>query len=506
MRLFRRIFILCIAFSLLFYIGLGAVLHKYYASEPQSLFKRVIGASGIVIGAEQLGLINLYALESIKFSNDSPTFLLHYSKSDLSYKDSIFNKIDAGQISVLEDRWKVWRNCKIIENGIGYKAKFKFHGSSVTPYRRGFESLSVKSKMPVNGRRSFKLITCDEMTYHHIFNNHIARKYGLITEDVGDIVAVNSRGKIRDFFQYSIFDEQYLQSFYNFSHPTIIRRNTFFDGSGNWHSSNLDSVRYNIDADSISKNDYQIWETVQKDLSVQSLDLAQMGRFLAFLQLFGHPHQTTGNNDKWVISDSILYPVWRQETRIVPINKFDLINNTVFNEYYYSSSYEIYKKCLSIPEVTEVRNRLFDLIVRNEENILNVLDSIFDSHKAMHTSFNENYLRIKSEHKYSRTQLRKNIQVLSTYLRHGYTNLSYDGDVFRMTSSRQNRLKIIINDKSYIYLPQSIKYNTHLEKLELTQNELVISGVQEISSLIIKDVLLDEELQIEKDYSLLIVN
>ena len=506
MRLSRGVFILSIAFFLLVYIGTGVVLNKYYSSDPQSRFSKLVSATGIIHGLEQLGLPNLYAFESIKLSNDSPTFLLDYSKNDLIYKDSIFNMIDAGRISILEDRWKVWRNCKIVENGLGYKVKFKLHGSSIVPYRRGFESLSVKSKMPINGRRYFKLITCDEMTYYQIFSNHFASKYGLVTEDVGDIVAVNSRGKIRDFFQYSSFDRQYLQSMYNFSQPRIIRRNTFSGGGNFWHSSNLDNVGYNLDADSISKNDYAIWEAVQKELSVQSLDLTHMGRFLALLQLFGHPHQTTGNNDKWVISDNILYPVWRQESDIVPIDKFDLINNTIFSGYYSSSSYEIYKKSLTIPKVIEVRNSMFDMIVSNRENILNRLDSIFDSHKEIHMSFNENYLLIKSRHKYSRTQLDRNIQALSKYLHHGYTNVSYDGDMLRITSSRQNKLRIEIDDKSYDYLPQNVEYHADLKKLELTQNELVISGVQEISSLIIKDVLLNEKLQIEKDYSFIVIN
>ena len=148
-------------------------------------------------------------------------------------------------------------------------SKFKFHGSSTTPYKLGYESFTIKSKYPINGYKKFKLITGNEMGYFNIFLNHISKKFSLISEDTGDIIATNSLGEIRDFYQYAVFDEEYLKSNYGIINSTILRRNTFFEAVNplEWHSSDLDKVSYNLDMDMINKNDYIFWENFNQNRS-----------------------------------------------------------------------------------------------------------------------------------------------------------------------------------------------------------------------------------------------
>ena len=96
-----------------------------------------------------------------------------------------------------------------------------------------YESFTIKSDFPINGYRNFKLINGREMNYLNVFFNLIGHKFNLITEDPGTIVATNSMGRIQDFFQYQLFDEDYLKTKYGMKEPLIIRRNTFWENNNN---------------------------------------------------------------------------------------------------------------------------------------------------------------------------------------------------------------------------------------------------------------------------------
>ena len=214
------------------------------------------------------------------------------------------------------------------------------------PIERVTKALQLNQNIPLMDTKNFKLITGNQMGYFNIFLNHVSKKFSLISEDEGDIVATNSLGEIRDFYQYAVFDENYLESKYNIINSTIIRRNTFNDviDGGNWHSSDLDNVSYNIDMDIINKNDYIFWEKFNQNPNNSQFDANYMGSFFALLQLFGHPHQITGNNDKWLISKNLIYPVYRNEGNIIPVSILDIQKNLLFEKYYHSSSLETYKK------------------------------------------------------------------------------------------------------------------------------------------------------------------
>ena len=75
--------------------------------------------------------------------------------------------------------------------------------------------------------------------YVNVFLNSNASFFNLYSEDSGDIVVTNINGKLSDFFQYSVFDENYIKTKFNIENPVIIRRRTFNEKISNeWHSSN----------------------------------------------------------------------------------------------------------------------------------------------------------------------------------------------------------------------------------------------------------------------------
>lgn len=509
MKYYNKVIFFILIFFLFLYFSIGLVFYLHWA-QPKipyvNTIPKVLGPISNILSSR--GVSKLYYFNPKVFTSDKNTFLLDFSRNDIIYKDSIFKLINSGDIKILEDRFKKWRNFNVIENENGISSKFKLHGSSVSPYLNGYESFTIKSKYPINGYKNFKLINSLEMNYFNIFLNHIGKKFSLIAEDTGDIVAVNSLSKIRDFFQYEMFDENYLISAYNIINPTIIRRNTFNDGINiyEWHSSDLDKISYNIDSDFISENDYIFWKLFNEKTESSQFDQNYMGSFFSLIQLFGHPHQITGNNDKWVIHNNKIYPVYRNEGNIIPVSANEIQKNMIFEKYYYSSSLEIYKKILTDNSVVNYRNLAFKKIVDNKENIIKDLDSIYLTHEKIHLMYNEHFLKLKFKHIHIKNTLINNINAIEKFLNGGFTILYFNGNELRITSTRNNKLEIKVNNKTFEFFPTILNYDQENKKLEFINNELVIKGVRNIIDLEITDKILNNNLEIEKDYTILSSN
>ena len=505
MSYYKKITIYFLSFYFILYFSIGSLFYIQYAQPYKTLFNITQIFNPFLEILHNKGFSKLYYFNPKVFSNAKSTFTLDFSSNDIKYKDSIIKLIKNGNVNILEDRYKNWRNFKVIENENGVNSKFKFHGSSTTPYRLGYESFTIKSKYPINGYKKFKLITGNEMGYFNIFLNHISKKFSLISEDTGDIVATNSLGEIRDFYQYAVFDEEYLKSNYGIINSTILRRNTFFDATnpGQWHSSDLDKVPYNLDMDMINKNDYIFWKNFNQNPNNSQFDPKYMGSFFALLQLFGHPHQITGNNDKWLISENLIYPIYRNEGKIIPISVLDIQKNLIFEKYYYSSSLDTYKKMLVNEDVIINRSLAFKKIVDNKHVIIKDLDSIYSSYKGIHQKYNKDFLKLKYRYSLIRRILIDNINSIEQYLNTGFTILYFDGNELKIKSTRNNKLQVQINEKIIDFSPILFNYNQKNKTLELDNNELLLNDISDISDLKIIDKILNKTLEIEKDYSIL---
>lgn len=503
MKFYKRFFYLSLAFILFIYLSIGAFFYLGYSKEYVGNIGKITNYISSFL--EKKGLYKFYHINTSHFSKKKANFLLHYSKNDYKQKDSILSLIKSGKIKILEDRYKNYRKIGILENKNEINAKIKFHGSDTDPYLAGFESYTIKSKYSINGYKYFKLITSTQMNYFNVFLNSNASFFNLYSEDSGDIVVTNINGKLSDFFQYSVFDENYIKTKFNIENPVIIRRRTFNEKISNeWHSSNLDDTPYNIDSKTLSNSDFEIWESFNNNPQSDQFDPEYIGSFMALLQLFGNPHQITGNNDKWILSQGKMFPVYRNEGLINPITVESLTYNNIFDIYYYSSSLENYKNFISNNKVIYYRNETFKKIIDNQYNVINSLDSIYNTHKKTHSSFNNNYLKIKYNFIYNKRTLINNIKSVEGFLNSGYTLIYFDGSKLKIKSTRVNKLEIIINDKKYEFFPTS--YKLEGKTLINKNNELLINNINNIDSLVIKDLTLNKTLQIEKDYSILFIN
>ena len=497
--------------SFIIYLSVFSLLYISYA-RPDIPFVRNIMYSRILYKASDIlinsGVGNLYFFNSGVLFNQKPDFVLKFSNNDLMHKDSLLKEMKSGQLSLLEDWRKNWRKFEIVNKGEEINAKYKYHGSNSSPYIDGYESFTIKSDFPINGYKNFKLINGREMNYLNVFFNLIGHKFNLITEDPGSIVATNSMGRVQDFFQYQLFDEDYLKVKYGMEESLIIRRNTFWENNNNpkWHSSNLDNVTYNIDLNSISKEKFALWETLLVSPSEKNYDAEYLGRFLALLQLFNHPHQITGNNDKWVIDNGKVYPVYRNEAHIEPIFLDEINTNSLFDKYWYSYSLEPYKSALANNNVLIERNRTFKKLHESKVEITSLLDSVFNKHRHTHRRYNKKYLKLNYEFKYKKRVLEENLNIIDNYLNSGHSLILFDGEKIKVSSTRKNPLKVELNDKVFTFLPKEYAYNKNDMTIRDSFNELIIENIDVIDSLKIHDMILNKTLEIEKDYSILRVN
>ena len=170
--------------------------------------------------------------------------------------------------------------------------------------------------------------------------------------------------KVKDYYLYENFDNSYVEKTFNLTNPIVIRNLTFNSGYvSEAHSSQLDDVSYNIDSDRLTKDVYEKWDNLQKlNFDKILIDKDYIGRFFSLVYLFGHPHHITGNNDKWVVSDEGLFPVYRNEDTFakLSINKRyspEKFNSYLFDNYYYSKTHEKYKKLLEDEEIIDIRNK-----------------------------------------------------------------------------------------------------------------------------------------------------
>lgn len=411
--------------------------------------------------------------------------ILNFSKNDIIYNDSIIDVIKTSGTNIVSDDLKLWRKSNLIFNNNKVKIKYKFHASSIDQYVNGSQSYSVKSKEKIFNKKEFKLISSIDANYKNIFINYLSKHFNLISEDPGIIVALKTHRKVQDYFMYEKFDENFLEKNYKLSNPFILRNLTFNEGynSSSWHSSEFDDVTYNIDSEYIDKNQYNKWEKLLKfDFEDIELDKNYIARYFSLLYLFGHPHHITGNNDKWVISDEGLFPVFRNEGNIVRLSEigFDF-NNSLFNNMYYSKTIDKYKEMLIDKNIFNSRNMYLQNIVKKEKFIMSSFDSIFESNEDKHRRFNDNYFYVKNFHTQLKKVLSDNIAFIKKYLNSGFIMVMKKNDSLHIVSTRNNKLEIFLEKATYEMYPKT--YFLDESVIKSIKNEIKIKVKNNISDL-----------------------
>ena len=422
---------------------------------------------------------------------------IEFSQDDLKFNQDVID-LAQKQEGLLLDSYKKYRNAYIIDDQGRRKIKYKMHGSSLAPYIRGFKSWTIK-----DGTEKYKVINSFEMDYFNIFLNTMARDHDVYGEDAGGIIIVSDNQSTSDYFKYQVFNEDYLRMTYGIS-ARILRRNTYREGHGFWHSSFHDSLVSNLDAESLTPGDADKWRILQNASSAEMTQAEYMGRFSALLQLTGSSHQITGNNDKWLLIENKFFPVFRNEGDIAPISVKEIIDFDILRRFYYSSSTRPYARNMVRDSSIYYRNLAFKSMEDNRESLIQGLTDLWNENKLKHLR-GQFFLKKAGNYFYNKQVLVNNLETLSSYLRSGHVSAEVNGRDITFFSSRKSVISIYYLSTRIGELPcLSTSLNKNLEiSHKLGETTIQLDG--EFEDLVFVDNLLNDTLNYESDISVVSV-
>ena len=496
------------------YVGLGFVYFNWYSQFNQvnstsitSRIKSTVAEKVVeLIGKERFS--KAYSLNTPFLSTQSDyKFIL--SEKDKFINDSLLNiALNSEKLLSFSDSLRIWRKAEFFTPEGTYKIKYKFHGTSLTPFKLGLASFKIKSKYPINGLKSFRLYSSREGPYIRIFINNLAKNNGLISEGIGSYLSISGYKGTNLYLQSSGFSDDYLKTNYNIENPIRFKSSdSWFREAAEVHVNNLDGVGYAVEwngdlpLDTIEKNYLRKFIKIRSgDQShINSQNYKYFGKFLALLYFFGHPHQVTGDNDTWINFNKNLLPIYRNEGRIdaLNLNKFQLDNN-FWDIYYPSKTHNSYKKLLLNDSVKYYRDQTFEKIVSDRDLLISQFDSIFESNKKSIYKYDKDYYKIKMTHQSYKENIQNNINLLSNYLKVTELAAFIDKDTISVSVDSYVNIEVIVND-TLLSVIKPRKYNIKEEQIVSTiiNHKLYYpDAVDKIifRNLITKDTINDERL------------
>ena len=419
---------------------------------------------------------NLFYLNPELIAKKPVDYKIILSNKDQDFLDSTISI--ATKYAMFPKSLKKWRKSNLIYDGNNYRVKFKLHGSSISPYLQDKLSIRVKSSKLINGMKEFTLISCLEMDYKNIFLNSLGRDYNLITEDPGTISSLLIGNVISDFFVFEKLDQSYVKDEFNRDLIRIFKKNkTPYN-----HASEFDEVYYNLENWDSSSNELEIMslnkysDLLKSNYNLTKIEKEYIGRFLALIYLFGSSHQINGDNEVWLGLKDEFVPLYRNENEIksyIPINKKKFDNHIFTTDKPESSSLNKYKRFLIDDDVRNFRNTTFNHIIKNKKHILKKFDSIYSLYEETHKRYNSKYLTIKLQHDIYKNIIRKNIEIISKYLKINTIYSIHQKDTFKIVTDSYVPLKLLIGEnefkinprKYYLDIDKNINHNIKEERI-----------------------------------------
>ncbi|MDC0029362.1 hypothetical protein OAJ32_02520 [bacterium] len=439
------------------YFSLGFVYFNWYhhgiIKVNSSNFKSIV--SNLIVERAPNTFSRLYSLNTPFLSTQSD-YKFIFSEKDKFINDSLLNSaIISEKYHSFSDSLRIWRKAEFISPEGNYKIKYKFHGTSLSPFKKGFASFKIKSKFPVNGLKSFRLYSSMEGPYIRVFINNIAKNNGLICEGIGSYLSISGYKGTKLYLQSSGFSDDYLKTNYNIENPVRFKSSDSWFNQTPVHVNNLDGTGYAIEwngdlpLDTVEKNYLRKFIKIRSgDQShINSHNFKYFGRYLALLYFFGHPHQVTGDNDTWINFNKNLLPIYRNEGHIdaLNFNKFQLDNN-FWDVYLPTKTLDSYKKLLLNDSVKYYRDQTFEKIVSDRDLLISQFDSVFEYHNESFYKYDENYYLMKKKHQIYKENIQNNINLLSNYLEVTELAAFIDKDSISVSVDSYVNIDVIIND------------------------------------------------------------
>jgi hypothetical protein len=481
----KKILVLSTVSVLLVYILTGVSVYysqKYYR-DASMRGKVVTFIIDYTTGIEPY--INLSKYYVLNISAEAPELKFILSSNDITYNDSVIKSaINSGQF---DKTLKKWRSAKILYNNQIYKIKYKFHGTHAYSYSFGYVQLKIKSKKPIQGRDEFVIRNSSEANYVNIFLNTMGQQYGLYSEDPGEIISGQFYKTVDSYHVYESLKSNYFTKIYGSKIDYIFTR------KGDWHTSGhtdlVDQYYYAFDEPLVDP-DFKVVEGLEKFKQVKENNYEYsnsqkhyLGKFLSLLYLFGHPHQISGDNDKWILSANEILPLYRNEGHIEYFSpsRMDYDQN-LFSIYRPNSqTYNVYMNLMIDNDIRHQRNVSFYNLINNSNNVIALFDSLYKKYSSVRKDYSRKYLYAKINHKKYRDNLVSSIDKFKQYININEVHMLFQNDTLKIVSDSYVEMDLYLDDEKYRIQPRIFK----LVDTEIVPNiiETVIRINSEISDI-----------------------
>jgi len=503
----RYLIYLFIIFLFSIYIGFGFIYFNWYTHiiSPNKILqnkaaKRIVD----IIGHSKFS--KAYSFNA-PFLSTTSEYKFVFSEKDKLVNDSVINvAMNGKQTFSFRDDLRIWQKASFITPEGIYKIKYKFHGTSLTPYYSGHASFKIKSKHPINGMKSFRLYSMMEGPYIRIFINNLAKKNGLICESIGSYMPVSGYNGTKLYLQSSGFSDDYLRTNYNIENPIRFKSNDEWYHSNRVHVNNLDGIGYAIEwngdlpLDTVEKSYLDKFIKIRSgdENYLSSRNYKYFGKYLALLYFFGHPHQVTGDNDTWISINNSLLPIYRNEGHIDALNfNKDQLDNLFWDMYYSTKTLTPYKKVLLDDSVRHYRNQLFNKLVLDKDLLINQLDSIFEYWEESLFKYNEAYYKIKKEHQFYKENIEHNINLISNYLQVTELASYIHSDTISVAVDAYVDIEVIINNRLFSVINPR-KFSLKEEKIVSTIINHNLYCPEEIEEIIFRNSITKDTISNER--------
>jgi len=336
----------------------------------------------------------------------------------------------------IKDELNYWRKSKLNEKNNQFKIEYKFHGTSVSPLRKGFFSLRIKFNKDnsyLNHTRQLNLIRIyfdsDENIPTIIINN-LANKIGLLSPRGETIILKINDIKLGLFYKQERHSKEWFEK-QKITNYSILKNNDDWDKKIEGHTSDLDLNEKNIEVSGIGINTDIALGSIKKLFdAIKSEDLTTIlnlidedyfAKFLAMASLVNDNHTITGDNLKFIYdyTNGKFKILFRLENSIIhPINT----EIGKFNEALFHSkdkevlSHKLFKILLKSNNFRKQRDTHLKKIIDKK------LEIIDEAHKIYNEAYNNIiFTNIKLRHqKYLKklffNTLSNNFDKISDYL------------------------------------------------------------------------------------------
>ncbi len=298
----------------------------------------------------------------------------------------------------IKDEYNYWRKAELTEEADQYKIKYKLHGTSITPLRKGFFNLRIKfnkEEKYLDNERQFNLIRIynesDEKISTIIINN-LAKDIGLLSPEGKSILVKINNVNLGLFYKQVRHSKEWFEK-KKITNYSILKNNDDWDKKNSGHNSDLDLNEKNIEISGSSPNPEIALGSLKKLFSsinsdnlegvLKLIDLEYFAKFLALLTLVNDNHMITGDNLKYIYDHTLgnFKVLFRHEssinytigTDVKDFNKALFINNK--DEVL---THKLFKILLTDNNFRKKRDKYLNIIIKQKQQIIENANKIYD--------------------------------------------------------------------------------------------------------------------------------